>query len=72
LEGLVLIVLGKNVPGVSYVCSRHLQSYSKSGITERFHCEPYFLKETVEKARQVLTELDLLLGGFDGGWKLYK
>jgi len=45
---------------------KHLQSYTKSDLTEHFHYEPYFSKVVFEKAREVMTELDQLLGCFEG------
>ncbi len=66
LEGLLLRVLGKTAPEVSSICKRHLQCHTKADMTERHHYELYFSKETFEKARQFLTELNQLLRYFEG------
>jgi hypothetical protein len=66
LEGLLLRVLGKTAPEVSSICKRHLQCHTKADMTERHHYESCFSKETFEKARQFLTELNQLLGYFEG------
>ena len=69
LEGLLLRVLGKTVPNLSTECKKQLQSFTKSDLTERFHYEPYFSKVVFEKAREVMTELDQLLGYLEGKFR---
>lgn len=66
IEGLFLSILGRNIPEQTLECKRAIKQLLGCDLTDWQSYGQHFPKDVLQSARKNITELDRLLGFFEG------